>query len=102
LNVPRSKIDFSGKASMKRSQHGAAGPDPPVQRPAGLGSTYRLLYQVGLAMAGGILAGLWAGIKLDALIDGGGFATTAGVLCGIALGVAGAGWLLYRNVPWNR
>ena len=64
-------------------------------------ATVRLLAQVGLAMVGCILAGLWLGIKLDAWFGGHGVFIALGTLTGIVAGVSTTGFLLYRSIPWK-
>jgi hypothetical protein len=63
--------------------------------------TVPLLGQVGLTVMACILAGTWVGIKLDRWLATGGALTAAGILSGVALGLAAAGLLLYRSIPWK-
>lgn len=68
---------------------------PPVTNP------YQLIGQVGLTMIACILAGTWAGFKLDAWLDTGGIVTAVAILGGVLLGVVATGLLLYRSIPWK-
>jgi len=64
-------------------------------------SAFQLLGQVGLSIVTGILAGLWAGIKLDAWLGYRGIFTALGILAGLVAGAGAAGLLLYRSLPWK-
>ncbi len=72
--------------------------DPPLQSAI---STFHLIGQVGMTMVTGILAGLWAGIKLDAWLGGRGILTALGILAGLLAGAGATGLLLYRSLPWK-
>lgn len=56
---------------------------------------------LGLVMSACILAGTWAGFKLDAWLDAGGVVTAIGILTGVLAGGVAAGLLLYRSIPWK-
>lgn len=48
-----------------------------------------------------ILAGIGAGIKLDAWLGGRGTFIVLGILAGILVGAGATGLLLYRSGPWK-
>ena len=73
-------------------------PDPSIVSSA---RAFQLLGQVGLSVIISILAGLWAGIKLDAWLGFHGVFTALGILSGIVAGAGAAGVLLYRSLPWK-
>lgn len=74
---------------------------PAKPAPESATSAFQLLSQVGLTMVGCILAGLWAGIKLDSRFGSRGIVTALGILTGILAGTAATGFLLYRSIPWK-